>query len=138
MVKFKNEYIEFVLNKRDIFMGLKEKSFPSNISYWINKGIEKVIADSETYGAEKAKIIDKYASKDEKGELIITENNMIAIPAENIEAFNGEMSNLLNIELEYNDLKQIEVDFESEAMPNLSGIEYDIIKPFVIDITQKM
>ena len=91
MVKFKNEYIEFVLNKRDIFMGLKEKSFPSNISYWINKGIEKVIADSETYGAEKAKIIDKYASKDEKGELIITENNMIAIPAENIEAFNGEM-----------------------------------------------
>ena len=138
MVKFKNEYIEFVLNKRDIFMGLKEKSFPSNISYWINKGIEKVIADSETYGAEKAKIIDKYASKDEKGELIITENNMIAIPAENIEAFNGEMSNLLNIELEYNDLKQIEVDFESETMPNLSGIEYDIIKPFVIDITQKM
>ena len=78
---------------------LSKKALPVKVSYAIAKNIGKVEAELISYNAERKKLIDQYAIK-ENGEVVVGENGQIDIAKESIEAWNKDINDLLDIEVE--------------------------------------
>jgi len=78
---------------------LSKKALPVKVSYAIAKNIGKVEAELISYNAERKKLIDQYAIK-ENNEVVVGENGQIGISKESIEAWNKDINDLLDIEVE--------------------------------------
>jgi len=78
---------------------LSKKALPVKVSYAIAKNMGKVEAELISYNAERKKLIDQYAIK-ENGEVVVGENGQIDIAKESIEAWNKDINDLLDIEVE--------------------------------------
>lgn len=137
MVKIKNSYFELLLNKKDLIGKIKGKELTSSVSYWINKGLKTATAESENYFNEKTKLINKYAVKGPDGNVVVSGDGGVTIPNEHITELNSGLLELMDIEIELNDLKKVDINYEDKNMPAISGDEQDLIEPFVNDITGK-
>lgn len=63
-MKLSNEEILTDIQK---LRGLSERQLPVKVSYALAKNISKIESELKVYEKERAKLIDKYAEKDEKG-----------------------------------------------------------------------
>lgn len=83
------------------FLGaLTQRQLPIRVSYSIAKNVSKIENELKVYNAERQKLIDKYCIKDEEGNNIIDENNQLKIDDENLEVWNKEVNELLDIEVD--------------------------------------
>lgn len=90
---------ERIINEATGLGAITQKQLPVKVSYAIAKNIIKIERELKVYNSEKQKLIDKYASKDEDGNPIITNGN-IEIPKENAANWNKDIKELLEIENE--------------------------------------
>lgn len=90
-----------IVNDANLLGNLTHKQLPIKVSYAIAKNISKIEKELEIYNKERQKLIDKYCLKDEEGNLI-DENNQFKIADGNLEAWNKDMNELLNIEIDIN------------------------------------
>ena len=90
-----------IVNDANLLGNLTHKQLPIKVSYAIAKNISKIEKELEIYNKEKRKLIDKYCLKDEEGNLI-DENNQFKIADGNLEAWNKDMNELLDIEIDIN------------------------------------
>ena len=97
-MKLKNRKI---VNDANLLGNLTHKQLPIKVSYAIAKNISKIEKELEIYNKERQKLIDKYCLKDEEGNLI-DENNQFKIADGNLEAWNKDMNELLDIEIDIN------------------------------------
>lgn len=79
-----------------------KKTLPVKASYAIAKNIAKIEAELKVYGNEREKLIEKYAEKNEKGNIAADENGQIKFKPECAESWNKEIKELLAIENEVN------------------------------------
>ena len=90
-----------IVNDANLLWNLTHKQLPIKVSYAIAKNISKIEKELEIYNKERQKLIDKYCLKDEEGNLI-DENNQFKIADGNLEAWNKDMNELLDIEIDIN------------------------------------
>lgn len=90
-----------IVNDANLLGNLTHKQLPIKVSYAIAKNISKIEKELEIYNKERQKLIDKYCLKDEEGNLI-DENNQFKIADVNLEAWNKDMNELLDIEIDIN------------------------------------
>ena len=85
-----------IVNDANLLGNLTHKQLPIKVSYAIAKNISKIEKELEIYNKERQKLIDKYCLKDEEGNLI-DENNQFKIADGNLESWNKDMNQLLDI-----------------------------------------
>lgn len=91
---FQNPAIFELLNK------LFAAQLPVKVAYKLSK-VQKVVAsESEKYQELRMKLVNKYGTKDEAGELVVDEAGNAKIDDENIEHLIKEMTELHEIEFE--------------------------------------
>ena len=90
-----------IVNDANLLGNLTHKQLPIKVSYAIAKNISKIEKELEIYNKERQKLIDKYCLKDEEGNLI-DENNQFKIADGNLESWNKDMNELLDIEIDIN------------------------------------
>ena len=88
-----------IVNDANLLGNLTHKQLPIKVSYAIAKNISKIEKELEIYNKERQKLIDKYCLKDEEGNLI-DENNQFKIADGNLESWNKDMNELLDIEID--------------------------------------
>ena len=79
-----------IVNDANLLGNLTHKQLPIKVSYAIAKNISKI-----------EKELEKYCLKDEEGNLI-DENNQFKIADGNLESWNKDMNELLDIEIDIN------------------------------------
>lgn len=119
-----NKYID-LLTSSDTVKTLIKKDFSCKTSYWLARIFSELESLSKTFGDEKDKIIDKYAKKDDKGE-VITDNGNITIT--DIMAFQKNLSELLEIKLK---LEAEKIAFDIEEEPKCTIEEMLLLLPLI-------
>ena len=117
-----------IVNVIPILNKLAEGKFLGRKAFVIARLVREINKESETFELTRIELIKKYAEKDEKGELIITDDGNVHISTENLANCNEELLKLQNTEIEINE-KKIPVDWLEEMTLTLT--EASILEPFV-------
>lgn len=128
-IKLTNERI---VNTINVLGELNNAKLPVKVAYAITKNINKINTELKAYNEEKVKLIDKYAEKDEKGELKTNEIGNVILKEEHIEDWNRDIAELLSIENEI-DIHMIQLDDLLNANYNISPAELTAIDFMVND-----
>lgn len=104
---------------------ISKKQLPVKVSYAIAKNIAKIEAELNVYNKEREKLLDKYAVKDEHGNISVDENNQIKIREEYITDWNRDIKELLSIENE--------VDIHKFSIDALEGYSMTPAELMIID-----
>lgn len=123
---------EKILNTVNALGSLNNAQLPIKVAYAISKNINKIECELKAYNTEKAKLIDKYAEKDEDGKLIADEYGNVNIKEENRENWNRDINELLSIENEI-DIHMIQLDDLLNANYNISPAELSMIDFMIND-----
>lgn len=81
------------------------KPLPIRLAYKFNKLGKALDIETDFVNSKLRDIQNKYAEKDENGELIVSENGTLHIPDSVIPEYNGEINELLGLEIEIPDIK---------------------------------
>lgn len=92
---------------------LSQKDLPFRLSYKVSKLLDKVEKDSQFYTEKFRNIIQKYAKRDENGEIIFEGEN-VKIEPTSIAAAKKELADLNDI-----DIEDINIFFTLEELENL-------------------
>lgn len=92
---------------------LSQKDLPFRLSYKVSKLLDKVERDSQFYTEKLRNIIQKYAMRDENGEIILEGEN-VKIESTSITAAEKELADLNDI-----DVDDINIFFTLEELENL-------------------
>lgn len=131
---FKNLDLDRLLNN-SFLDSINKKSFSAKTSYWLAKIFLKLDQETKVYFSEKQRIVNKYAKRyDEDGETwkkgdIIYNKQSIVI--NDVDAFNNEMSDLLNIEF---DIGISKIDFKFDKEPSCTIEEMSLLLPFIKEV----
>ena len=117
---------ERIVNTINTLGKLNNAQLPIKVAYAISKNVNKIESELKAYNAEKAKLIDKYAEKDEKGELKTNEIGHVIRKEEHIEDWNRDIAELLSIENEI-DIHMINLDDLLNSNYNISPAELVVI-----------
>lgn len=117
-----------IVNVIPILNKLAEGKFLGRKAFVIARLVREINKESETFELTRIELIKKYAEKDEKGELIITDDGNVHISTENLANCNEELLKLQNTEIEIN-AEKIPVDWLEEMTLTLT--EASILEPFV-------
>lgn len=85
-----------LVNSIGVLNKLTNMELPIKLSYELSKNIIKVDKELEVYNKERQKLINKYAEKDEEGNLKTNEDGTVRIL--DIENWNNDLKDLLEIE----------------------------------------
>ena len=101
---------ERIVNTINVLGDLNNAKLPVKVAYAITKNINKIDIELKSYNEEKTKLINKYAEKNEDGNVVLKE--------EHIEDWNRDIKELLSIENE--------VDIHMIQLDDLLNSNYDI------------
>lgn len=124
MIKITNEYIDR-LGSGKVIKTLLGKEFTCKTSYWLARIFNEIENLSKIFVEEKQKIVDKYAKKDDNGEIIQNNDNITIL---DITAFQKDLKELLEIEL---DLQKKQIVFDIEKEPRCTIEEMLILLPLI-------
>lgn len=118
------------------------KGFTTKTSYWIARLVKRLEIEAKVFFTERQRLIEKYAARYDadgqqvrggkvvrewkRGEIINTDGNIKLI---DVGAFNREVDELLDIEVEVPGLEPITYDFNLE--PTLTPAEIITLMPFI-------
>ena len=98
MIKVTMDQIIDFRNSDGLFNGM---NLPLKAAYKLNKIRKAAEKEGDFYGEKFQEIIDKYAKKDENGELVFSEDgSQIMIKDDMIEECNKELTDLQELEIE--------------------------------------
>lgn len=124
MIEITNKYVDLMVSG-DVVKVLIKKEFTCKTSYWLARFFNEIENLSKTFIGERQKIINKYAKKDVKGE-VITDNGNITI--NDVMSFQKNLSELLEIKLKL-DGEKIEFDIDKE--PKCTIEEINLLLPLI-------
>lgn len=91
-----------VVNATGTFNKIMQQSFKGSLAFKIARLARELDKEMQTFNEERQKIIQKYAKKDENGELITDENGNVTFDTDKVQEVNEEFNSLLGTELEVN------------------------------------
>ena len=91
-----------VVNATETFSKIMQQSFKGSLAFKIARLARELDKEMQTFNTERQKLVQKYAEKDEDGELKVDENGNVKFDNSKIQEINEEFNSLLNTELEIN------------------------------------
>jgi len=91
-----------ILNNVQIFREISMKALPIKTAFRVARLIRELDKESATFDESRRIIIEKYAERDENGEMKQTEEGNIILQQDKITECNNELNDLLNTEIEIN------------------------------------
>ncbi len=122
--------MEQIINFRNSENFFNDTTIPLKAAYKINKIRKAAEKESDFYSEKFQEILDKYAKKDEKGNLVFSEDeSQIMIKEDMIEECNKELSNLQNLEVQIENYNLTIEDFgeDIECTPD----DLETLMPFM-------
>ncbi len=116
-----------IVNAVPVLSKLVNEIFLGRKAFMVARLVREINKEGETFEMARAELIKKYGTKNENGELIITDGN-IRIPAENLDACNDELSTLQHTDVEIN-AEKLPIDWLDDIGLTLS--EAAALEPFV-------
>jgi len=83
----------------EALVSLSKRDFKAKTAYRISKITKKILKEFEIFNEQRMKLIEKYGLKDDKGKLITKDGHY---QFEDMEAFNAEIKELLETEIQIN------------------------------------
>ncbi|MEN8079095.1 hypothetical protein ABFP60_19220 [Clostridioides difficile] len=123
---------ERIVNTINVLGDLNNAKLPVKVAYAITKNINKINSELKAYNEEKAKLIDKYAEKDEEGKLKADEFGNVTLKEEHREDWDKDIKELLSIENEV-DIHMIQLDDLLNSNYNISPAELAAIDFMIND-----
>lgn len=123
-----------ILNASKVFKLLTTKHFANFlVSYKIARASKEIDDNVNFYLEEEKKIVDKYADKDENGNIKIADGNMITFSnRENSINFNKEIAALQSVEVDIFDTIQLELtDFKDQKDIDLTPSDLILLDGFI-------
>lgn len=115
-----------LISAAKIFEKFAQSHLSSNkLAYKIMKFCKSVAIEEEFYNTKRNEIIDMYAIKDENGEVLVSDNDVISIIPEKINEANAALRELHSIEVEAPNIKF--------TLDELDGLELSVADMFVLD-----
>lgn len=118
--------ITTLIKAAKIFSKFAEVKIPSRLAYKIMKFCKAVAEEEEFYNTKRQELIDTYAVKDENGQVVVSDNNMISIIPDKMNEANAAMQDLNNLEVEAPNIKF--------SLDELNGLELSVADMFVLDV----
>lgn len=91
-----------ILNNVQIFREISTMTLPIKTAFRVARLIRELDKESATFDESRRIIIEKYAERDENGEMKQTEEGNIILQQDRIMECNNELNDLLNTEIEIN------------------------------------
>ena len=113
-----------IMNSIPVINKLLQSDIDITVQFILNKNTSEINSISKAYVDGRNKLLDKYVKKDDKGNMII-ENNNYVFDEGNTEKFLTEMDKLDNIE---NDVKLQKLNIEDLKGTKVTGAEFKAIK----------
>lgn len=117
-----------LLNSTDVLQKLAGKELKAKLAWQVGRMLKEAEKEIQSFNETRMQLINKYGSKDEKGELVMDENNNCKIEPESINNFSNELNELISSEIEINAHK-IKID-DIENI-NFTPSEMAQLEPFV-------
>ncbi len=127
MITVTMEQIINFKNSEDAFSGM---NLPLKAAYKLNKIRKAVEKEGDFYGEKFQEILDKYAKKDENGELVFSDDgSQIMIKDDMIEECNKELNDLQTLEIQIENYNLTIEDFgeDIECTPD----DLEALMPFM-------
>lgn len=121
-----------ILSTINTLGNLNNAQLPIKVAYAISKNINKIESELKAYNTEKAKLIDKYAVKDEEDKLMVDEYGNGNIKEEHRADWDRDISELLSIENEI-DIHMIQLNDLLNSNYNISPAELSMIDFMIND-----
>lgn len=119
-----------LLNAKDALNKLAEtKGLKASTAFVIARNIREINPQYEEYDKTYKDILNKYAVKDDKGEILIIDDNQIKLIEGKSEDYFVELSELLNVE--------VEMPISPVALDELDGAELSPMDMLNIDFMIK-
>lgn len=118
-----------IVNSTDILKKLAQQDFKAKLALSIARLLKAAENEIQNFNEVRLELIKKYGNKDENGELITDENGNCKIEDNSLEAFNKELKELLDSEVELNANK---IDIELLEDCNFTPAEIALLEPFII------
>lgn len=112
-----------ILNK------LKQNYFSGKVAFVLARVIREIQKENEIFELTRMEIINRYADKDEEGNLLQTENGGIHIAEDLLPKCNSELSDMLSTTIELN-IEPIKEEWLANAELTLE--EAIALEPFVV------
>lgn len=128
-MKLKNQQIVDFVNT-----DFTQKKLPIRMKHAIAMNMASVSAAVKVYSEQRKELVDKFAKRDESGELLINENGNYEFEGENVKGWNDAMEELLGSDVEvpvtsipYSVLEKCDgPDFDDLSLPEVSAIRFMI------------
>ena len=114
-----------LINVTKIFERFAQDRISSKLAYKIMKLCKNAATEEEFYNTKRNEIIDMYATKDENGQVVVSEDGMIQIVPDKIDAANAALQELNGIEVEVPNIRF--------TLDELDGLELSVADMFALD-----
>ena len=121
-----------ITNGLQIITDFSEKPMPVSLAAKLLRLAEDLLKENDIIEKQRRLIIEKYADKDEQGQLIIKEGNVSFKEKENAEKAQQELDELANLEIDITDRKITEEDLINANL-QLTLNQLNILKYFIED-----
>ena len=117
-----------ILNSIDTLQRLSQQNFKAKLAWQIARLVNAIESELQVFNQTRLGLITKYAQVDDEDTLITDENNNYIIKPENIEAFNSELNELINTEVELNVNK---INFKDLEELDFTPNDLSTLEPFI-------
>ena len=121
--------VKEVVIANQILNKLKQNYFNGKVAFVLARVIREIQKENEIFELTRMEIINRYADKDEEGNLLQTENGSIHIAEDQLPECNGELSDMLSTAIELN-IEPIKEEWLANAELTLE--EAIALEPFVV------
>ena len=121
--------VKEVVIANQILNKLKQNYFSGKVAFVLARVIREIQKENEIFELTRMEIINRYADKDEEGNLLQTENGGIHIAEDLLPKCNNELSDMLSTTIELN-IEPIKEEWLASA--ELTVEEAIALEPFVV------
>ena len=120
--------LQNILEAQETMQNLSTKVLRGRTAYQVARLLKKLESELATYNDTRIKLIERYAKKKEDGTYEVNERNEYQFTQENMQAYVGEINNLLQ--------EQIEIDANPLKLDDLVDLEFTpaemvALEPFI-------
>lgn len=108
---------------------LAQEKLPATTSYKLKKSIKALGEEIKIYNEVRTDLLNKFGDKKEDGSLSVDDKNNVNFSADNLKLFGDAMGELLNTEVEFVQLKLLELGDKA----NISANDLLVLDGVVVD-----
>lgn len=121
-----------LVNSVEVLNKLNNMELPIKFSYELYKDIKNINAELDIYNEKKSQLISKYALKDENGDVLIDSDKTVQLINENIDLWNKEINELLDIIVNI-DIVKLDLNELINSNCSISPAELKIVEYLILE-----